>query len=155
MKCSFFLWENSILCQHLLQILEPHSASERFWSVWEHFLSRVHTCQPWKNHEGIIFSEISKFWLLEFISIVYLRNSNSELPRETHEKKSQSFFHFRFGSPSVSIGLVTFLIRSMGSWENFWAKSGIFRNPSNFGELYLRAQSIFFQNFKRSWKVYV
>ena len=60
--------------------------------------------------------------------------------------------HFRFGWPSVSIGLVTFLIRSMGSWEKFWAKSGIFRNPSNFGELYLRAQWIFFSKFQKILK---
>ena len=67
------------------------------------------------------------------------------------ELDHRNFFTLRVRS----LVWVTFSTKSLLIWDHGSARSRIFRNPSNFDELYLRAQWIFFQNSKSFENIYV
>ena len=63
--------------------------------------------------------------------------------------------HFSWLNIGERVTSNTFVSSSQRMMSRTWGFSRIFRNPSNFDELYLRAQEIFFQNSKRFEEIYV
>ena len=70
-------------------------------------------------------------------------------PRIKNMKNQTKFFAL---PKCVSVTFSTLCVAKMAKDP---VKPENFRNLSNFEKLYLRAQWIFFQNSKRSWKVYI
>ena len=118
---------------------------DNFW--WE--VSTKSTKKTWKTWT---FFQKRIFRADNFLLARRSRSMKPKLEIRLYVNSTTVFFCIFISKSSV---WVTFSTKNLVSWDKFSVRSRIFRNPSNFDELYLRAQWIFFQNSKRSRKVYV
>ena len=147
--CDFFddfskkiVWHFNIICELPRRI---------YYFLWKFQIKIAWKIIFWNN----IFKKTKNVTVKHVYNMIYQIWSGSDPWARISRCKKKRWLFFK-GNLRDFLHLNTFLRIFMKKLSRDPGFFGVFRNVANFEELYLRAQWIFFfQNSKRSWKVYV